>query len=219
MNLLQQFTSGSEVPGPSRPLAPMPAATSLRQQPVEEVNAPTRTALSWLNQWQALAQPAPLRSELLGFEELYVFHYDWASASFLDKQSQALKPSEHAVESLYTPPGISYQGGRRDSTLKTLEKAYVLEDRSAIPPFARRNRLLELLLEAREPLTSAFGEAAVKKLTLVEDDEGFVSLFCSVLVPGSSDDARRALDSFDNSWWLAHSHEAGGKLNFDFELI
>jgi len=105
------------------------------------------------------------------------------------------------------------------SALATLEQAYVLEDRSAIPAFIERNRLLELLLEAREPLASAFGEATVKKLILVEDDEGFVTLFCSVLVPGSSDEARRALDLFDESWWLAHSHQAGGKLNFDFELI
>jgi hypothetical protein len=105
------------------------------------------------------------------------------------------------------------------SALRTLEQAYVLEDRSAIPAFIRRNRLLEHLLEARAPLTSAFGEAAVKKLTLVEDDEGFVTLFCLILVPGGLDEARRALDSFDESWWLARSHEAAGKLNFDFELF
>ncbi len=105
------------------------------------------------------------------------------------------------------------------SPLGTLEQVYVLEDRSAIPAFIKRNQLLNLLLEAREPLTCAFGEATAKKLALVEDDEGFVTLFCSVLVPGSSDEARRALDSFDERWWLARSREADGKLNFDFELI
>ena len=105
------------------------------------------------------------------------------------------------------------------SALATLEQAYVLDDRSAIPAFIERNRLLELLLEAREPLASAFGEAPVKKLTLVEDDEGFVTLFCLILVPGALEEARHALNSFDESWWLAHSHQAGGKLNFDFELI
>jgi hypothetical protein len=105
------------------------------------------------------------------------------------------------------------------SALRTLEQVYVLEDRSAIPAFIKRNRLLEPLLEARGPLTSAFGEAAVKKLTLVEDDEGFVALFCLVLVPGGLDEARRALDSFDEGWWLGRSHEVAGKLNFDFELF
>jgi hypothetical protein len=105
------------------------------------------------------------------------------------------------------------------SVLAVLEQAYVLEDRSAIRTFIERNRLLEPLLEARGPLTSALGEAAVKKLTLVEDDEGFVTLFCFVLLPSGLKEARQALNSFDESWWLARSHEAGGKLNFDFELI
>jgi len=105
------------------------------------------------------------------------------------------------------------------SGLRALEEAYVLEDRSAIPAFIKQNRLLEHLLEARGPLTSAFGEAAVKKLTLVEDDEGFVTLFCLILVPGSLEEASRALNSFDESWWLARSGQVGGKLNFDFDLV
>ena len=105
------------------------------------------------------------------------------------------------------PPSANTSTGARSS------------NRSAVPAFIKRNRLLEPLLEARGPLASAFGEAAVKKLTLVEDDEGFVTLFCLVLAPGGLEEARRALNSFDESWWLARSHEAGGKLNFDFELI
>jgi hypothetical protein len=100
-----------------------------------------------------------------------------------------------------------------------VEQVYVLDDRSSILEFIKRNRLLEVLLEARDPLASAFGETAVKKLTLVEDDEGFVTLFCLVLTPGNLDEAKRALNSFDENWWLARSCAAPGKLNFDFELI
>jgi hypothetical protein len=105
------------------------------------------------------------------------------------------------------------------SELRALEQAYVLEDRSAILAFIKRNGLLQPLLDARGPLSSAFGEAALKKLTLVEDDEGFVTLFSLILVPGDLEEARRALNSCDESWWLARSHEVSGKLNFDFELI
>jgi len=103
--------------------------------------------------------------------------------------------------------------------LRSLEQMYALEDRPATLAFIKQNGLLGPLLEARGPLTSAFGEAAVKKLSLVEDDEGFVTLFCFVLLPGSLEEARRALNLFDEQWWLTRSHEAGGKLNFDFELI
>jgi len=105
------------------------------------------------------------------------------------------------------------------STLRSLEQVYVLEDRSATLAFIKQHGLLEPLLEARGPLTSAFGEAALKKLALVEDDEGFVTLFCFVQFPGSLEEARRALNLFDEQWWLTRSHAAGGKLNFDFELI
>jgi len=80
------------------------------------------------------------------------------------------------------------------SALGTLEQAYVLEDNPAILAFIKRNGLLEFLLEARGPLSAAFGEEAVKKLTLVEDDEGFVTLFCLVLAPGGLEEARRALN-------------------------
>jgi hypothetical protein len=104
-------------------------------------------------------------------------------------------------------------------SLSDVEQAYVIEDRSAVVAFIKRNQLLGLLLEAREPLASAFGEATVKKLTLVEDDEGFTTLFCLILIPGSLHEAKEALDLFDESWWLAHSHEGSGRLNFDFELI
>jgi hypothetical protein len=114
---------------------------------------------------------------------------------------------------------VSIQEPLKSSALRTLEQAYVLEDRSTIPAFIKRNRLLEPLLEARGPLTSAFGEAAVKMLTLLEDDEGFVTLFCLILVPGGLEEARRALNSFDESWWLTRSGQVGGKLNFDFDLV
>jgi hypothetical protein len=129
------------------------------------------------------------------------------------------KPAGQGAELQYALRGLSNEELRTDFAPGTLERAYVFEDRSAIRTFIKRNRLLELLLEAQEPLNSAFGEAAVKKLTLVEDDEGFVTLFCLILVPGALEDAWRALNSFDESWWLARSGRVRGKLNFDLDLV
>lgn len=143
-------------------------------------------------------------------------------ASLLGEQTQAVENrslSEHAAELLSTPSRESCLGMRRESTLRALEQAYVVEDRSTVPPFIERNHLLGVLLAARDPLALTFGEATVRKLTLVEDDEAFVTLFCLVMVPGDLEEARRALNSFDETWWLTRSHEAHGKLNFDFELI
>jgi len=105
------------------------------------------------------------------------------------------------------------------SALKGLEDAYVIDDRSAVAAFIEQNRLRGLLLQARDPLNAAFGEAAVKMLSLIADDEGCTTLFCLIVVPGDMREARLALRSFDERWWLARSDQAAGKLNFDFELV
>lgn len=105
------------------------------------------------------------------------------------------------------------------SALKGLEDLYVIEGRSAVTAFIEENRLRGLLLEAGRPLAAAFGEAAVKTLRLVRDDEGFRTLFCLVLVPGDMREARRALRFFDQQWWVDRSRQAAGRLNFDFELV
>jgi hypothetical protein len=100
-----------------------------------------------------------------------------------------------------------------------LDEVYVFEDRSRVAAFIDQTRLGGLLVQAREPLTTIFGEAAVKRLSLIEDNEGCSTLFCLIAVSGALDEARRALRSFDQRWWLDHSHEAAGKLNFDVALI
>jgi len=32
-------------------------------------------------------------------------------------------------------------------------------------------------------------------------------------------DARNALDKFDNDWWMSHARQAGGYLTFTYELV
>jgi hypothetical protein len=140
----------------------------------------------------------------------------------IDEQIQFLEhpnPPKRAHEFQYFQWEGRHRAVRRDLALKELEGVYVFEDRPEVAAFMERNQIRELLLGAREPLNAAFGEGAVKKLTLVEDDEGFTTLFCLVLVAGDMRAARLALRSFDEHWWLARSGQAGGKLNFDFELI
>ena len=106
-----------------------------------------------------------------------------------------------------------------DRAMKGLEDVYVIEDRSAVAAFIEENRLRGLLLQALDALNTTFSEAAIKTLMLAHDDEGFQTLFCLVMVPGDMQEARRALRSFDQQWWLARSRQAAGKLNFDFELV
>jgi hypothetical protein len=107
----------------------------------------------------------------------------------------------------------------QDSPIEGLEAVYVIKECAAVAGFIQENRLRGILLQATEPLNTAFGDAAIKTLTLLRDDEGFDTLFCLVMVPGDMLEARRALRSFDQRWWLARSAQAKGRLNFDFQLV
>jgi len=105
-----------------------------------------------------------------------------------------------------------------DFVLSGLEDVYVIDDRSAVAAFIGKNRLRSLLLLARDPLNVVFGETALKRLAIVSDDEGFNTLFCLIAISGNVHEARQALESFDQRWWLDHCEQADGNLNFDFEL-
>jgi len=85
--------------------------------------------------------------------------------------------------------------------------------------FVAVNGLGTVLLQSEEHIRAAFGESALKTLAIVEDDEGYRTLFCLVLFAGSLDDARTALKSFDTRWWLQQPNQLAAKLNFDFELV
>lgn len=128
-------------------------------------------------------------------------------------------PLKHEGPLAYTAFASSNLLVPADAPLSGLEEVYVFEQRARVAEFVERNRLRNLLLQARDPLFAAFGETAVKRLSVLEDDEGCETLFCSIGVSGSINEARRALRSFDQVWWLAHCSKVSGKLNFDIDLI
>jgi len=221
MSALPQFTNRSEQLGVPPPCAPPPIPTWLREQPTEQPRPPGHTPPFEFIQRQMSNQQVPPEFSLSGLEEACVIEYR-AIVGAIDAQIRLLehtKPPEHVGELGCIRWEGPNRGIRRDLALKELEQVYVFEDRSAVAAFIERNRFRELLLEAREPLNAAFGEGAVKKLTLATDDEGFRTLFCLVLIPGDMHEARLALKCFDERWWLAHSDRTVGRLNFDFELI
>lgn len=236
MSLSQQFSSQSQQPIPPQPRTAAFAVALSGQQPVKDVGAQPRTALPVFGQWRSLAQPLFEVSTTGGFEEPLPLFFEAESVIVKHLMSsecagKLLNVSRNAAHqetfrvqhlSVHITSQVSWntpeQENYRDSALSGLDEAYVIDDRSAVATFIKRNRLLGLLTQAREPLSAAFGETTVNKLTLVEDDEGFTTLFCFVLFPGSLNEAKRALDLFDESWWLAHVHEGAGRVNFDFEL-
>lgn len=103
--------------------------------------------------------------------------------------------------------------------LEALDEVYVWDDRPSVLRFIEEAHVRGLLLDARQALDDAFGKDAIKSLSLVQDDEGFETLFCLVRTRAQLEIATHALQVFDESWWLARSAEAAGKVNFDFDLV
>lgn len=221
MSAFPQITDFLEQPKVPSPCAPPLMTSSLWGQLMDQPMPSTHTSPVKFIQFQPAGEQVSPDFSLPEWATQFDIERR-AIASTLDEQIRLLeypRPAEHPHEF----QSFQRDGGQlvvlRDPGLAELEQAYVFDDRSAVAAFIERNRIRRLVLEAREPLNTAFGEAAMKTLTLVRDDEGFDALFCLVMVPGDMQEARRALRSFDERWWLACSAQAAGKLNFDFELI
>jgi hypothetical protein len=153
-----------------------------------------------------------------------VFHQTYetehhAILSLIDEGIRHLAESPRLVKD-NTPVDLSTQSPSGRATLRSdLDRMYVVDERPRVLEFVATNKLRSLILQARGPLIAAFGEAPIKRLSIVQDDEGSETLFCLVGVSAGLDEARRALRSFDEQWWLDHCGEAHGKLNFAFDLI
>ena len=222
MNGAQHLIGSTGPPGPPPVgIAPLvPTSPSLHIG--DEAELLTPDALPWQRGLRVFIGWAFESPKLGALEDLPVFNYYRETGPYFTGQAYLLvesKGSECVGDVVSAWRQAWDEEPREEQTLKALEQAYVLEDRSSVSAFIQRNRLLEFLLEAREPLAAAFGQETVKKLTVVEDDEGRVALLCLILVSGNLGEARRALDSFDENWWLARSGKHGGKLNFDFDLV
>lgn len=121
-----------------------------------------------------------------------------------------------AVPRLDFFPGAAHA----DVLLGEIEKQYVFQSRGELGEFLREYpATLTLLSEAANWLDAAFGPGKLKLLRLLQEDSGYSSVFGIVLWPGSVEDGHAALREFDQSWWLANCHRAGGLVNFNIELI
>jgi len=218
MSALPQLTCYSEEQRVPSSHVPPPAQIWLGQQWTEQRVWQAQPQQFEHTQWAETYRQVALVDWV--FQDALVIGNRTGSAANYERIQVARLPTltEQAGELKYLT-GRYYQEASKDLGLMELEQLYVLEDRSKVVEFIEQNRLRELLIEAVGPLNAAFGEAVVKKLTLLEDDEGFETLFCLALIPGDMHQAMLALKSFDERWWLARSGRVGGKLNFDLELV
>jgi hypothetical protein len=155
-------------------------------------------------------------------------------ANYVERQPEFRRLWEHQpqdwfVQGLKKPPRPSHEfrtglsgdlkqasEGSKEKAFEGLDRIYVVENRTVVANFIEENHLYGLLLQAEQSLNENFGDASIKTLSVVSDEEGFETLFCLITTSRNLQQSRIALRAFDRGWWLSRAKQAAGKLNFDF---
>ncbi len=134
-----------------------------------------------------------------------------SALSLLQQATQvpALEESKEAA-----PQGVGVPPESSLRSFDTLASFYSVSTPIAVADFlSEHKQLLKLLFSAFPRIKSIWGAQAKLELEVVDDLEGGLPIM-TVRVTSTLPDAYRALDRFDEEWWLDHIAEAEGFLNF-----
>jgi hypothetical protein len=103
--------------------------------------------------------------------------------------------------------------------VERLSKNYVFDDGERVRSFLQNHRALsEILLEAAPELRRCFGDEIMLQLQ-VPCEEGLPGVIYGIVIwKGDVRTARVALQQFDDSWWMAATKKASGRIVFDYQL-
>jgi hypothetical protein len=105
------------------------------------------------------------------------------------------------------------------AAIDEVAKLYRTPDDASVAMFLHEHRTIpQLLIQAAPKLKKYFGDAALT-LRAPVDEDGSQTLYAVVLWPGDVAEVRRAVDKFDDGWWLAKSGDAANSLSFTYELV
>jgi hypothetical protein len=114
---------------------------------------------------------------------------------------------------------IQQSVGQQEEDLKLLQKEYVFTEPKSVESFLKSHRyLMPILMEALPQLKRSFGSDVTFQLSVSPDENPPKTIYGVVAWKGSLGDARSALKSFDESWWLESIKKASGRVVFDYEL-
>jgi len=109
----------------------------------------------------------------------------------------------------------------RAEQMRTLQQRYTfLDDRRLLVEFLEEEPVLaSLLIEAMQPLSTAFGDGRLIQVRVQHSDEHALLKVAVQLPAGFAGDPEQALRSFDAIWWLNNCHRSGGALVFDYAFL
>jgi len=104
--------------------------------------------------------------------------------------------------------------------MRTVQQRYTfLDDRRLLVEFLEEEPVLaSLLMEAVEPLSTAFGDERLLQVRVQHCDKDTLLRVAVQLPSDFAGDPEQALRSFDAMWWLNNCQRSGGALVFDYEI-
>jgi hypothetical protein len=104
--------------------------------------------------------------------------------------------------------------------ISALRQSFIFQTDAAVTSFLSDHRSIpQLLLQAVPYLHRCFGADKIPSLRIDSDEAGSRILYAVVPWECSVREARVALKSFDDQWWMAHAFQALGRLTFTYELV
>ena len=102
--------------------------------------------------------------------------------------------------------------------LRTLQKDYTIvdSDRDVMELLEEHASLFPLLIQAVQPLKSAFGERLFHIRVQHSDYDSLLKI--AVRLPDDFVEPETALRSFDTNWWINNCQRSSGALVFDYEI-
>lgn len=124
------------------------------------------------------------------------------------------------LENLINDNEIQQIRSENEHVLSRLLSFYVFEDGARVRSFLEDHPSTpDLLLEAVPFLKGSFGDRAILQLQIPPDEELPLTIYAVALCEGTLEDARLALNKFDESWWAVNGHRALGKIVVDYQLV
>jgi hypothetical protein len=135
-------------------------------------------------------------------------------------QQSAILESGRGLAVLDDLEGQMATFAKQQAEIAELRKHFVLFSSSAVEKYLSEHRTLaQILLESVPHLRAHFGADAILNLRALMDESGSQTLYAVVMWSASLQDVRCHMAGFDDGWWLAHSRQTSGYLNFTYELV
>jgi hypothetical protein len=106
-----------------------------------------------------------------------------------------------------------------NASIETIKKFFIFNGPD-VEKFLRSHRaVVPILQEAVPYMKSSFGETVPLTLDVLSEDGPPQIVYALAMWEGDPEQSRAALKAFDQTWGVANSRKAGGRIVFDYQLV